>query len=71
MLIFIFRSLDVLDVISKILSFSEEQLITCGLRNNSQQNLLTSLLSNFIPITPEGLTVRKKKKKKLCDTSYF
>ena len=41
------RSLDVLDLISKMLSFTDEQLITVGLRA-PQQHIISSLLDGLV-----------------------
>ena len=50
------RSHDVLNLIGKILSFSEEQLKIVGLKDRPM-SMLDTILSTVLPFTPEGLQV--------------
>ena len=53
---FFSRSHDVLNLIGKILSFSEEQLKIVGLKDRPM-SIFDSLLSSVLPFTPESLQV--------------
>jgi hypothetical protein len=45
------RSLDVLDLIAKVLSFTDEQKVAVGLKVGPI-NIFTSILTNVIGVTP-------------------